>query len=157
MLRALLVPSSPAPFQLERVARVLAAHAPLCWAGLVEWHQRELDGTLVGEWGDDSARPTLTALTSWFVREVDVDDGLVRVSGSELGRDGVYVAVPLGDEGSVAGFLVLALERSMPRRVELALLESLDVLARVLLPRPATHDEDRELVLVQPVRAAASG
>jgi HD-GYP domain-containing protein (c-di-GMP phosphodiesterase class II) len=158
MVRGLLEPPSPARFHLERVARVLGTHAPLRWVGLVEWHQRELDGRLVAEWGDDSARLTAAALSSWFVREVEADDGLLRASGLELGRDGVYVAAPVGDGGSIAGFLVLALERSMPRRVELALRVSLDPLARVLAPVQTTRDEEsRELVLVQPGRAAATG
>lgn len=157
-LRALLEPPSPAQFQLERVARVLATYAPLRWVGLVEWHQRELDGRLVAEWGDDSARVTTAGLTSWFVREVEANDGLLRVSGPELGRDGVYVAASFGDGSSTTGFLVLALERRLPRCVEIALLGSLDPLVRVLSPWQTTSDEEsRDLVLVQPGRAAAAG
>jgi HD-GYP domain-containing protein (c-di-GMP phosphodiesterase class II) len=157
VLRALPAPPSSAQDQLERAGSVLAAHAPVRWAGLVEWHQRALDGRIVGEWGDSSARPRDTALTSWFAREVEADEELLQITGSQLGRDGVYVAVPLSRDGSPAGFLVLALARRLPRRVELALLGSLEALARALAPRSeALVDGSRELVLVQS-KAAASG
>jgi len=159
MLGALLEPPSPAQFQLERIARVLATHAPLRWVGLVEWHQRELDGRLVAEWGDASARLPAAALTSWLVRDVEEADGLLRSSGSELGREGTYVAAPVADEGSTAGFLVLTFERRLPRCVELALPGSLYSLARSLAPiaQTTTDEESRELVLVRPARAAATG
>lgn len=110
------------------------SHSRSRWGALVEWRDNELDGAVAHEAGDPLARLSETALVSWLVREGDGRTELLVESGSHLGCDGVYVAVPLRHEREVRGYAVLAFARSLPRPVELALRDSGEHLSEALMP-----------------------
>jgi putative nucleotidyltransferase with HDIG domain len=105
---------------LDRVSSALAGAEGLRWAGLVEWSTETLDGTLVNEWGSRAARPGEPALMSWLVREADVEPTALVARGSELGREGTFVAVAL--EGGLPGpYVVFAFPAGIAPHVEAAL------------------------------------
>jgi hypothetical protein len=115
----------------ERLERAGGAH----WVGLVAWPEHGLGGSIELERGVDA--PPLGALVSWLVREAQADDEIAVAPGTELAGSGVVVALPLRRENSsLAGFLVLALPRRLPRHAELALRRSLHSLALALAGRP---------------------
>ncbi len=103
------------------LVRRLAEVAELRWAGLVGWQEEELFGWYELERRVTSERPREAALTSWLIRDAEAGERLLRASGSEVGGNGLYLAVPLRARGSTAGFLVLALGGRPPRRLALAL------------------------------------
>jgi len=105
----------------EVLARRLSAVAEVRWAGLVGWQEEELFGWIELERRLTSERPREAALTSWLIRDAEAGEGLLRASGSEVGGEGLYFAVPLRADGATAGFLVLALGGRPPRHLTLAL------------------------------------
>lgn len=98
----------------------LRQDSPLRWAGIVDWRERELTGSLVRASGEIEAAPTETALTSWLIREAD-DQRLLSCPGKELGAPGCVAALPVRRDGAVVAYLVLAFERPPPRHVGPAL------------------------------------
>jgi HD-GYP domain-containing protein (c-di-GMP phosphodiesterase class II) len=103
--------------RLEAFADALSALAPLRWAGLVSWDERELAGAIEVGWsGGGGSAPTEHALTSWIAREAEVGAILLDREGS-LGPNRVDVALPLGEAPEVAGYLVLTFDRSVEARV----------------------------------------
>ena len=106
------------------------------WIGHVSWDEDGLGGTTVNEAGGEP--PSQAGLTGWLVREAESGTTAIVASGSELGRSGVAIALPLRrDDGALIGFFVVLAGKLPPRHVELALLESLDELGLALAERPA--------------------
>ncbi len=152
-LRAALEEGTDLGTSIERVASSLPRRPGLRWAGIVRWDERSLEGALLGEWGWRAARPTQTALTSWLVRDAELPHDLLVCSGTEVGREGTYVALPLrspGEEGT-SGFLVLAFGGRVPSRVEIALRGCAGVpVPRLARARPAARSgSGRVLTAVQ--------
>jgi hypothetical protein len=124
----------------ERVLEPLSRAWPLGWAALVAWDEDGLGGRIECRRGDG---PAETAVTSWLVREAESGADAHTTAGSELGADGVVVALPLRRETSaLVGFLVLGASRLPPRHVQLALRDTLDELGLALADRP----EEAELL-----------
>ena len=105
----------------EVLTRRLSEVAEVRWAGLVGWQEEELFGWIELERRLTSERPREAALTSWLIRDADAGESLLRASGTEVGGEGLYIAVPLRPQGSTSGFLVLALGGRPPRHLTLAL------------------------------------
>jgi putative nucleotidyltransferase with HDIG domain len=119
----------------HRVAAAMSAAWHHTWAGLVSWDEDGLGGSLDAVAGKDG--PTPPALMSWLVREAESGRDAIVAPGTEVGVDGLAVALPLRrDNSALVGFLVFAAPRLAPRHVELALLESLDELGLALAARP---------------------
>jgi putative nucleotidyltransferase with HDIG domain len=135
-LRALLEPGLTREQALDRVSSALAGAEGVRWSGLIEWSTDTLDGTVVEEWGSRDARPGDPALVSWLVREADTEPGALVTRGSELGRDGTFVAVAL--EGGFPGpFAVFAFPTGLPPHVEAALRDGFEGFpARAAIPLP---------------------
>ena len=111
-----------APLGVDAVFRALvrrlAEVTELRWAGLVGWHEEELSGWIDREQRLTSERPNEAALTSWLLREAEAGERVLRAEGAEAGgAGGVYLAVPLQPSGSTAGFLVVGLGCTPPRRL----------------------------------------
>jgi HD-GYP domain-containing protein (c-di-GMP phosphodiesterase class II) len=115
------------------VASLLAYTSPLRWAGLVSWHEAELDGSLATEWGSRAEAPTETALTSWLLRETESANSILVAADRELGRPGGCAALPLKRRDSITRFFVLAFARPVPRHVEVALRRCAADLAEALV------------------------
>jgi hypothetical protein len=76
------------------------------YAVLVAWHDDGTDGTI--ELAHGASDVPDAELTSWLLREAESDRDLIVDDGSELGRDGASIALPLRRENSaLVGFLVL--------------------------------------------------
>jgi HD-GYP domain-containing protein (c-di-GMP phosphodiesterase class II) len=121
------------------------------WIGHVAWDEDGLGGSTISEAGGEA--PSQAALAGWLVREAESGTSAIVASGSELGRSGVVVALPLRrDDGALIGFLVVLAPKLPPRHVELALLDSLDELGLALAEWPpldgggAEHAETFEAV-----------
>jgi hypothetical protein len=81
---------------------------------------------------------------SWLVREAESGVDVIVAPGTELGREGIALALPLRRDTSVlGGFLVVAGDRLPPRHVELAVLETLDDVGLALAARPAEPAQPR--------------
>jgi hypothetical protein len=90
----------------------------------MDWSTDTLDGTLAAEWGSPSDRPGESALVSWLVREADAEPTMLVASGSELGREGTFVALPL--EGGLPGpYVLFAFPDGIPPHVQSALRQGL--------------------------------
>jgi len=96
----------------------------LRWAGFVRWGDDGLSGKLELEWNAGPQRPTESSLTSWLIRDAESRADLILAPGSELGRSGVFAAVPLRRGSVRAGYLVLVFGRALPAHVRLALVEA---------------------------------
>lgn len=105
---------------LDALVDRLRQDAPLRWAGVVDWRERELTGSLVRASGHVEAAPTEAALTSWLTREAD-GQHLLTCPGSELGAPGSVAALPVRRDGGIVAYLVLAFEGPPERYVESAL------------------------------------
>ena len=66
---------------------------------------------------------------------------------AELGREGPHVALPLIQNGSTSGYLVLVFASSLPRHVELALRRSSERLSGAF-PALGRGDSRQRLVAV---------
>jgi hypothetical protein len=123
-LRAMLEPGLTREQALDRISSALAGAGGISWATIVDWSTDTLDGILVAEWGSRSARPGESALVSWLVREADAEPTMLLANGSELGREGTFVALPL--EGGLPGpYAVFAFPDRIPPHVQSALREGL--------------------------------
>ncbi len=137
----------------EVLTRRLSEIAEVRWAGLVGWQEEELFGWIELERRLTSERPREAALTSWLIRDAEAGEGVLRASGTEVGGEGLYFAVPLRPEGSTAGFLVLALGGRPPRQLTLALEACSADLEAAFAATPAATEEPDEL----PPALAAAG
>jgi hypothetical protein len=138
----------------DALTRRLSEVAEVRWAGLVGWQEEELFGWIELEQRLTSERPREAALTSWLIRDAEAGETVLRASGTEVGGDGLYFAVPLRPDGSTSGFLVLALG-GRPRRKLTRALEacSADLEAAFVSTPAAAKEEPSELA---PALAAAS-
>lgn len=130
-LREQLAVSAPRNIHFSAVVGLLARRADLRWAGLLEWRESEMTGSIVLE-RSIAEGPTEVQLTSWLLREAEAAGTLLVADGPELGREGLHVALPLRGSSGLNAFLVLAFARTMPRAVELALGAILPELVRTL-------------------------
>ncbi len=101
----------------SQLAAVIAGACDLRWAGLVGWRERECTGSIELEWQGGSTAPSETSLTSWLLREAETADGLPVAQGAELGREDLYIAVPLYDGEVIGGYVVLAVGGRLPLSV----------------------------------------
>ena len=107
---------------------------PVTWAALVDWQEDGLGGTVDRSRGSG---PSEQALMSWLLREAESGRDVIVTPASELGRDGIEIALPLRRETSaLVGFLVLEGPRLPARYVELALLELLDEIGLAFAGQP---------------------
>jgi hypothetical protein len=92
-----------------------------------------------------------------LVREAESGHDAIVAPGTELGHDGVVIALPLRrDNSALVGFLVVAAENLPPRHVELALLDSLDEIGLALADRPTQPRAVLSAVQWSSERATAS-
>jgi HD-GYP domain-containing protein (c-di-GMP phosphodiesterase class II) len=138
----------------DALTRRLSEVAEVRWAGLIGWQEEELFGWIELEHRLTSERPREAALTSWLIRDAEAGESVLRASGTEVGGEGLYFAVPLRPDDSTSGFLVLGLCGRPPRKLTLALEAcSADLEAAFAAAPAATEDEPAEL---PPALAAAS-
>ncbi len=121
----------------SQVVARLVETSDLRWAGLVHWSEPGLAGTLDREWNGGPHRPTESALMSWLIRDAETREELVLAPGSEVGRSGVFAAVPLSSGASTDAHLVLKFGRALSPHVKLALVEAKPKLADAFLAPPA--------------------
>ncbi|HEX7254944.1 MAG TPA: HD domain-containing phosphohydrolase [Gaiellaceae bacterium] len=120
-----------------RVADAVEASWPLDYALLVAWREDGMGGTLELQRG--ASRIPDPQLTSWLLREAESAPDLIVDDGSQLGRDGVCLALPLRRENSaLVGFLVLGGAGHPPAHVLAAARSSLDRLGLALADAPRT-------------------
>jgi HD-GYP domain-containing protein (c-di-GMP phosphodiesterase class II) len=130
-LFAALEPGSPAG-SFERLHRILAGHVRLQWAAVLAWNDRELDGMILCAWSRGLEEPNRLAVTSWILREADANTRVLTAAPGELGPS-AHVALPLGLDHHVAGYLVLAVS-GRPEIAARALGGCRTLLTRALLP-----------------------
>jgi putative nucleotidyltransferase with HDIG domain len=114
------VSSHPAGVRLDALAQGLSLAAPLRWAGLVAWDERDGGASVEGEWGERCTAPSETALGSWLLRDAEEAGGLAAAEGAELGVRGRAIGVRLSGCASGA-YAVLLFSAAPPGHVELAL------------------------------------
>jgi HD-GYP domain-containing protein (c-di-GMP phosphodiesterase class II) len=132
-LREQLAVSAPRKVHFDAIVTLLARRADLRWAGLLDWRESEVTGSIALE-RSIAEGPTDVALTSWLIREAEAGGTLLVADGPELGREGLHVALPLRGSEELQAFLALTFARTMPSDVELALRAVLPELARTLGP-----------------------
>jgi hypothetical protein len=110
----------------------IAGTSSLRWAGLVAWSAADLSGALELESSEGGTAPGAGALISWLIREADAGNDIIMGEGSELGSEGVYVALPLRRGGEVGAYLALAFSHVASRHVRRALLACHDELGAAL-------------------------
>ncbi len=132
-----------APDRVTAIVDVLGRSFPVRWAGLVDWDEDGLGGSIRRTIGADG--PSQADLMSWLIREAESGAEVIVAPGAQLGRDGIEIALPLRrDNSALVGFLVLEADRLPPRHLELALLETLDELGLAFADRPALDGGDAE-------------
>jgi hypothetical protein len=119
-LRRLLTAPTARRLQFDRVVGEFGQRADIRWAGLVDWRESEMNGSVAFERGVTSG-PSELALTSWLTREAEAGSHLLTAGGAELGGDGYHVAVPLKCAIGVVGFLVLVFARRPTHYIEAVL------------------------------------
>lgn len=125
--------------------------APLTWAAYVSWSDRSLDARVELEWKTAVRAPSLEAVTSWLIRELESRESVVVADGVELGRSGRFLALVLRHGGSPVGSLVLGFARQPGRHVEVALAHRRDALTHML----AGREEEPEPVYRAPLAAVS--
>jgi HD-GYP domain-containing protein (c-di-GMP phosphodiesterase class II) len=126
------------------VADAFEASWPLGYAMLVAWEEDGAGGTVELQRGESNVPDA--ELTSWLLREAESGRELIADDGSQLGRDGSSLALPLRRENSaLVGFLVLGGSGHPPPHVLAAARSSLDRLGLALAdaPRAAVLRERR--------------
>ena len=122
-----------------RFADAFEASWPLDYAMLVAWEEDGMGGTVELQRGE--AGVPHPELTSWLLREAESASDLIIDDGSELGRSGASLALPLRRENNtLVGFLVLGGAAHPPRHVLTAARASLDRLGLALADAPRTND-----------------
>jgi HD-GYP domain-containing protein (c-di-GMP phosphodiesterase class II) len=128
----------------SRVADALQASWPLEYAMLVAWGEDGADGSVELQRGESGVPDP--ELTSWLLREAESGRDLIVDDGSQLGRDGASLALPLRRENSaLVGFLVVGGSGHPPAHVLASARASLDRLGLALAdaPRAAVLRERR--------------
>jgi HD-GYP domain-containing protein (c-di-GMP phosphodiesterase class II) len=130
------------PRMFGRVADAFEAAWRLQYAILVAWEEDGTDGSIELLRGESEFPEP--ELTSWLLREAESGSDLITDDGSQLGRSGSSLALPLRRENSaLVGFLVLGGSGHPPPHVLSAARESLDRIGVALAaaPRPAAPGE----------------
>jgi HD-GYP domain-containing protein (c-di-GMP phosphodiesterase class II) len=134
------------PRVFGRVVDALTTAWPLEFAILVAWEENGTDGSIELERGESTIPEP--ELTSWLLREAESGADLIADDGSQLGRAGSSLALPLRRENTaLVGFLVLGGSGHPPPHVVTAARASLDGLGLALAPAPPAPGE-RHLVAV---------
>ncbi|HEY6585453.1 MAG TPA: HD domain-containing phosphohydrolase [Gaiellaceae bacterium] len=119
---------------------------PLEYSLLVAWEEDRTDGTI--ELARGSTDVPTAELTSWLLRESESDEKLIVDDGSELGRDGFSVALPLRRENSaLVGFLVLGGATRPPAHLLAAARMRLDRIGLAVADATASPPERRLTVV----------
>jgi hypothetical protein len=132
-LEAVLSGGGNADSVFSAVAAELQKRCSVRWAGLVSWSERACTGDLRQEWTGGAEAPSETTLMSWLLREYEAPGSFARAQGGELGRADEHVALRLGRNGVLEGFLVLALPGGLPVQISDALTVNAAGLAERLL------------------------
>jgi hypothetical protein len=112
------------------------------YALLVAWDELGNDGAIALAHGA-SGVPT-AELTSWLLRGAESDADVIVDDGSELGREGASIALPLRRENSaLVGFLVVGGRGDLPRHLVPAARSRLDALGLALADAPEVPQERR--------------
>ena len=134
------------PRVFGRVVDAFTTAWPLEYAILVAWEENGTDGSIELERGESTIPEP--ELTSWLLREAESGADLIADDGSQLGRAGSSLALPLRRENTaLVGFLVLGGSGHPPPHVVTAARASLDRLGLALAPAPLAPGE-RHLVAV---------
>ena len=134
------------PRVFGRVVDAFTTAWPLEYAILVAWEENGTDGSIELERGESTIPEP--ELTSWLLREAESGTELIADDGSQLGRAGSSLALPLRrDNTALVGFLVLGGSGHPPPHVVTAARASLDRLGLALAPAPLAPGE-RHLVAV---------
>lgn len=119
----------------------LVAAGPLTWAAYVSWRDGTLDAEIEQEWRTATPAPTVAAVTSWLIRELESRDDVLSADGADLGRGGHFLALVLRHNGSPVGSLVLGYNRLPGTHVARALAQRRAILAELLTTtEPETID-----------------
>lgn len=131
-----------------QVADAFEASWPLDYAMLVAWEEDGAGGSVELDRGESNIPDA--ELTSWLLREAESGRELIADDGSQLGRDGSSLALPLRRENSaLVGFLVLGGSGHPPFHVLAAARSSLDRVGLALAAAPGTAVlRERRLVAV---------
>jgi HD-GYP domain-containing protein (c-di-GMP phosphodiesterase class II) len=125
------------PALFGRVADAFDAFWPLDYAMLVAWDEEGTGGTVELQRGASGISDP--ELTSWLLREAESGRNLIVDDGSQLGREGTSLALPLRRENSaLVGFLVLGGAGHPPAHVLVAAHSSLDRVGLALADAPRT-------------------
>ncbi len=120
-----------------QVADVFEASWRLDYAMLVAWEEDGAGGSVLLQRGESNVPDP--ELTSWLLREAESGRELIADDGSQLGRHGVSLALPLRRENSaLVGFLVLGGSGHAPAHVLAAARSSLDRVGLALAAAPRT-------------------
>lgn len=134
------------PRVFGRVVDAFTTAWPLEYAILVAWEENGTDGSIELERGESTIPEP--ELTSWLLREAESGADLITDDGSQLGRPGSAIALPLRRENTaLVGFLVLGGSGHPPPHVVTAARASLDRLGLALAAAPLAPGE-RRLVAV---------
>ena len=119
---------------------------PLDYAMLVSWKGDGTGGAVEVQRGESGVADT--ELISWLLRDLESDSELIVDDGSQLGRPGASLALPLRRQNSaLVGFVVLGGRRRPPAHVLAAARASLDRFGLALAAAPYAPRE-RRLVAV---------
>ena len=131
-----------------QVADAFEASWPLDYAMLVAWEENGDGGSVKLQRGESKVPDP--ELTSWLLREAESGRELIADDGSQLGRDGASLALPLRRENSaLVGFFVLGGSGDPPPHVLAAARSSLDRVGLALAAAPRTAGlHERRLVAV---------
>jgi HD-GYP domain-containing protein (c-di-GMP phosphodiesterase class II) len=120
-----------------QVADAFDASWPLDYAMLVAWEENGHGGSVKLQRGESKVPDP--ELTSWLLREAESGRELIADDGSQLGRDGASLALPLRRENSaLVGFFVLGGSGVPPPHVLAAARSSLDRVGLALAAAPRT-------------------
>jgi len=118
-----------------QVADAFEASWPLDYAMLVAWEEDGAGGSVELQRGESNVPDP--ELTSWLLREAESGREVISDDGSQLGRDGSSLALPLRRENSaLVGFLVLGGSGHPPFHVLAAARSSLDRVGLALAAAP---------------------
>jgi HD-GYP domain-containing protein (c-di-GMP phosphodiesterase class II) len=131
-----------------QVADAFEASWPLDYAMLVAWEENGDGGSVKLQRGESKVPDP--ELTSWLLREAESGRELIADDGSQLGREGASLALPLRRENSsLVGFFVLGGSGDPPPHVLAAARSSLDRVGLALAAAPRTAGlPERRLVAV---------
>ncbi len=131
-----------------RVVDVLEGSWPLDFAMLVAWEEDGMGGSVELQRGESGVPDP--ELTSWLLREAESGRDVIVDDGSQLGRAGASLALPLRRENSaLVGFLVFGGPGHPPPGVLAASRSTLDRLGLALADAPrASVLRERRLVAV---------